>query len=78
MAEDYECFKDRFHLKETDTVFEAMDKLFQEKEYLDNIILARTNYSNVISLLYKALYSDYKLTREDLKLIIDYIMKEYM
>ena len=38
----------------------------------------RTNYSNVISLLYRALYSDYKLTSEDLKLIIDYIMKEYM
>lgn len=39
---------------------------------------ARNNYSNVITLLYKALYSDYKLTSEDLKLIIDYIMKEYM
>lgn len=37
----------------------------------------RTNYSNVISLLYKALYSDYKLTSEDLKYIINYVMEEY-
>ena len=38
----------------------------------------RTNYGKVISLLYSALYSDYKLTDKDIKLIIDYIMKEYM
>lgn len=37
----------------------------------------RTNYGKVISLLYKALYSDYKLKSEDLKLIIDYITEEY-
>lgn len=78
MDEDYECFKDRFHLKETDTVFVAMDKLFQEKEYLKNIIPARTNYGKVISLLYRALYSDYVLTDENLIEIIDYIMKEYI
>ena len=38
----------------------------------------RTNYGKVISLLYSALYDNYKITDEDLKLIIDYIMKEYM
>lgn len=38
----------------------------------------RTNYGKVISLLYRALYSDYELKDNDLKLIIDYIMKEYM
>lgn len=38
----------------------------------------RTNYSNVISLLYRALYSDYELTNKDLITIIDYITKEYM
>lgn len=38
----------------------------------------RTNYGKVISLLYRALYSDYILSDRDFKLIIDYIMKEYM
>lgn len=38
----------------------------------------RTNYDKVISLLYKALYSDYELNDNDLKIIIDYITKEYM
>lgn len=38
----------------------------------------RVNYGKVISLIYGALYDNYKLTDKDLKLIIDYIMKEYM
>lgn len=38
----------------------------------------RANYGKVISLLYGALYSNYKLTDRDLKLIIDYITKEYI
>lgn len=38
----------------------------------------RTNYDKVISLLYRALYSDYELTNKDLIKIIDYITKEYM
>ncbi len=37
----------------------------------------RTNYSNVISLLYRTLYSDYELSDKDLKLIINYVMEEY-
>lgn len=77
MDEDYEAFKDRFHLKETDTVFDALDKWFEEKEYLKNMIPARTNYDKVISLLYRALYSDYKLSDDDLKIIINYVMEEY-
>lgn len=38
----------------------------------------RTNYDKVITLLYKAMYSVYQLTYKDLKIIIDYIMKEYI
>ena len=37
----------------------------------------RTNYDKVISLLYKALYSDYELSDDDLKIIINYVMEEY-
>lgn len=38
----------------------------------------RTNYGKVISILYRALYSDYKLSDRDLKLIINYVMEEYL
>lgn len=37
----------------------------------------RPNYDKVISMLYGALYGDYKLKDEDLRKIIDYIMEEY-
>ena len=42
-----------------------------------NKLVARRNYDRVISLLYKAMYSDYQLQYKDLKTIIDYIMEEY-
>ena len=38
---------------------------------------ARKNYEKVISVLYRALYSNDPLTDEELKLIIEYIMEEY-
>jgi hypothetical protein len=33
------------------------------------------NYDKVFELLMKAQYSDYKLTRKDLSLILDYVVK---
>ena len=49
---------------------------FRKKD--TKITITRTNYGKVISLLYKALYSDYKLSNDDLKIIINYIVKEYI
>lgn len=37
----------------------------------------RINYDKVITLLYKAMYGEYKLEYNDLKEIINYIMEEY-
>ena len=38
----------------------------------------RKHYDEVIGLLYSALYGDYELSDRDLKLIIEYIMNEYL
>lgn len=37
----------------------------------------RSGCSKVLTLLYRALYSDYELSDDDLKYIINYVMEEY-
>ena len=39
------------------------------------MIKARKGYDEVITLLYKAMYTDYKLTHKDYSKIIDFIVK---